>query len=197
MKVELEKRFTIDASVEAAWSVLCDIEALAECMPGAAITEQLGENQYKGTVAVKVGPVNSTFGGTIDITEIDAACHSLSLAAKGRDRTGASNASMALTASVSAAEGGGAELVGNSEIKVMGKMANFGARMINGVADQLIERFLSNFTDRVVAAGEGTAAEEAAARVAEQPQSINAFALVWGMIADFFRRLFGRSKPTS
>ena len=194
MKVNLEKRFTIDAPVDASWTVLRDINTLAECMPGAAITDQTGDNQYKGTVSVKIGPVNSVFGGTIDITELDEAGHSMALSAKGRDKTGTSNAAMELKASVAEAEGGGSELVGISEIKVMGKMANFGARMINGVADQLIGQFLQNFANRVIAAGEGAAAEAAKAKVAEQPESINAFALLWAMIANFFRRLFGRKK---
>ena len=191
MQVKLEKKYTLDAPVDAAWNVLRDINTLAGCMPGASITEQTGDNQYKGTVAVKVGPVNTAFGGTIEVTELDESNHSMALSAKGKDKSGTSNASMLLTASVSAADGGGCELVGNSEIKVMGKMANFGARMINGVADQLINQFLTNFSNRVVAAGEGEAAQAAAAKVAEQPQALNPFAILWGMIAGFFRRLFG------
>ena len=186
MQVSLEKRHRVDAPVEAAWAVLKDIEVVAGCMPGAKITEKTGDNQYKGNVSVKVGPVQSAFGGTID-----EATHSMSMSAKGKDRSGTSSATMLLTASVSADEDGGSLLVGNSEIKVMGKMASFGARMINGVADQLIAQFLENFSNRVLAAGEGAAAEEAAGKVAEQPQAVNALALLWGMITGFFRRLFG------
>lgn len=192
MQVKLEKRYAIDAPVAAAWNVLRDLNTLAECMPGASITEQTGDNQYKGTVSVKVGPVQSAFGGTIDVTTVDESTHTMALSAKGKDKSGTSNASMSLTASVLAAEGGGCELVGNSDIKVMGKMANFGARMINGIADQLIDQFLTNFSNRVVAAGEGEAAAAAAAKVAEQPQSLNPFALLWGLITRFFGRLFGR-----
>lgn len=194
MQVKLEKKFTIDAPPDAAWQVLRDINALAECMPGAKITEQTGDNAYKGSVSVKVGPVQSMFGGAIDITSMDESNHTMSLSAKGKDKTGTSNASMQLTASVSEAEGGGSELIGNSEIRVMGKMANFGARMINGVADQLINQFLTNFSNRVIAAGEGEAAEQAAQQVAEQPKELNAFALLWAMIAGFFRRLFGKKE---
>jgi carbon monoxide dehydrogenase subunit G len=191
MKVKLEKRYAIDAPVDAAWDVLRDINVLAECMPGASITGQTGDNKYTGKVSVKVGPVQSVFGGTIELTSIDESSHTLALDAKGKDQAGTSNASMQLTASVLAADSGGCELVGNSEIKVMGKMVNFGARMINGVAEQLIGQFLSNFSDRVLATGEGEAAAEAAQRVAEQPQQLNAIALLWGMITGFFRRLFG------
>ena len=59
-----------------------------------------------------------------------------------------------------------------SRVKVMGKMANFGARMINGVADQLIEQFLTNFSNRVLAAGEGAAAEAAATRASTATRSL-------------------------
>jgi carbon monoxide dehydrogenase subunit G len=193
MQVKLEKRHAIDAPVAAAWSLLSDIRLLAECMPGATITEETGDNQYKGTVKVKVGPVQTAFGGDIDVTSIDESNHTMSLSAKGKDKSGTSNASMQLTASVTETDSG-CELVGNSEIKVMGKMANFGARMINGVADQLIGQFLDNFSNRVLAEGEGEAAEKAAEQVAEQPQQLNAFALIWAMISGFFRRLFGSRK---
>ncbi len=192
MQVKLEKTYAIDAAPAASWQILRDIYLLAECMPGASITEQTGDNAYKGSVSVKVGPVQSVFGGDIEITVLDEANHTVSLSAKGKDKTGTSNASMELTASVRQAEGGGSELIGNSEIRIMGKMANFGARMINGVADQLIDQFLQNFSNRVVAAGEGAAAEQAAQQVAEQPKELNALSLLWGMIAGFFKRLFSR-----
>lgn len=192
MRVNLEKTHSVDAPPAAAWKILSDINVLAECMPGASITEQTGDSAYKGQVSVKVGPVHSVFGGTIDVTSIDAAARSMALSAKGRDKTGTSNASMSLTASVNETEAGGSELIGNSEITVNGKMANFGGRMINGVADQLIDQFLANFSNRVLAEGEGAAAEEAAQKVAEQPTELSAFGLFLGMIADFFKRLFGR-----
>lgn len=191
MQVKLEKKHEIDAPVEAAWSVLKDIEVLAECMPGASITEQTSDNQHKGAVKVKVGPVEAVFGGTIDITSIDEAAHSITLSAKGRDKSGSSSATMALTASVTALATGGCELIGNSDIKVQGKMASFGSRMINQISEQLIQQFLQNFSNRVMAAGEGEAAQEAATKVAEQPKELNALALMWSVIVDFFRRLFG------
>ena len=47
-----------------------------------------------------------------------------------------------------------------------------------------------------VASGGSAAAEEAAQKVAEQPKDLNALALLWAMIAGFFRRLFGRKETT-
>lgn len=190
MQVKLEKTHTIDAPAAAAWRIMQDINALAECMPGASITEQSEDGSYKGNVSIKVGPVQSVFRGTIRIVELDEASRTIALSAKGKDKTGTSNATMELTASVVERDGG-CDLIGNSEIKVLGKMANFGARMINGVADQLIAQFLENFSNRVLAAGEGASADEAAEKVAEQPKDLNALALIWSVIAGFFKRLFG------
>ncbi len=190
MQVKLEKTHAIAAPSAAAWQVMQDINALAECMPGASIGERADDGSYKGNVSVKVGPVQSVFKGTIRVIEQDDAERRISLSAKGKDRTGTSNAAMELTASV-VDTADGCELIGNSEIKVLGKMANFGARMINGVADQLIAQFLENFSNRVLAAGEGSAAEAAAEQVAEQPQDLNVLALLWTTIAGFFRRLLG------
>lgn len=190
MQVKLEKTHAIAAPSATAWQVMQDIHALAECMPGASITEQSDDGSYKGNVSVKVGPVQSVFKGQIRVTERNDTERRISLSAKGKDRTGTSNATMELTASVTDTADG-CELVGNSEIKVLGKMANFGARMINGVADQLIAQFLENFSNRVLAAGEGSAAEAAAEQVAEQPRDLNVLALLWTTIAGFFRRLLG------
>jgi carbon monoxide dehydrogenase subunit G len=188
MQVRLEKRYEISAPPAAAWVLLSNIREVARCMPGAAITEQTGDNQYKGTVSVKVGPMQSAFGGTIHVTELDEQAFSMALSARGRDRTGTSNATMELTASLVAVEGG-CELIGHSQVKVMGRMANFGARVINGVADQLIDQFLTNFSRKVIAeSGEGAEAAEAA-----QPGALNPFALLWGMVKSFFGRLFGGS----
>ena len=56
MEVKLDKRYPVAASVDQAWAVLRDIRAVAACMPGAQITEQIDETHFKGTVKSKVGP---------------------------------------------------------------------------------------------------------------------------------------------
>ena len=57
MKVQLEKTFPLPASADAAWAVLRDVEAVAACMPGAAITERLDDRHYKGTPPERPGIV--------------------------------------------------------------------------------------------------------------------------------------------
>lgn len=197
MQVKLEKQFPIDAPAARAWELLRDIKAVAECMPGAEITEQVDENNYKGQVKVKVGPASMHFKGDIEVMGVDADKREIRLLGKGADVKGTSSATMDLTASVEEVDGK-AELVGVSEISVTGKMASLGGRMMTQVSDQIIKQFAGNFANRVMALGEGEEAEAAAAAVAEQPKEINGLAFVWSVIVGFIKDLFGgRSKQAN
>jgi len=191
MKVNLEKVFPIDGPADNAWRLLQDIPEMASCMPGAEITEQVDESNYKGKVKVKIGPATAAFNGDIEIRNIDAEQCQLTMIGKGSDVKGTSTATMELTATIRDAGGGKCELVGVSEVTVTGKMASFGGRMMTQVSDQILKQFAANFSNKVVAMGSGSAAEEAAAKAAEQPKEINGLALTWSIIVGFFKSLFG------
>ena len=113
---------------------------------------------------------------------------------KGTDTSGASAATMNLTARVLDSGNGQCELVGVSDVSVSGKMANFGGRMMNQVSEQILKQFGDNFATRVIAMGEGDAAEQAAVAVAQQPKELNALALIWHALLGFFKSLFGGGK---
>lgn len=104
---------------------------------------------------------------------------------------------MDLNASVRVGEDGKVELVGLASITVSGKAANFGGRMMTQVADQILNQFGKNFDNNVIAMGEGGAAEEAAAKVAEQPKELNGLAFAWSLFIGFFKNLFGKKSSRS
>lgn len=191
MKVEINKVFPIDAPSSNAWTFLQDIPSVASCMPGAEITEQVDDSNYKGKVKVKVGPATMAFKGTISVQGIDADKREMKIQGKGQDLKGTSSATMDLTANIRDAEDGKCEVVGVSEITVIGKMASLGGRMMNQVADQILDQFGANFVNNVIAMGEGAVAEEAAEKAAEQPKELNGLGLVWNLLVGFIKSLFG------
>ena len=67
MEVVIEKQYPVSAGIPAAWAVLSDMHALASCMPGAQITEDIDATHFMGSVRVKVGPAVAAFAGTIEI----------------------------------------------------------------------------------------------------------------------------------
>jgi carbon monoxide dehydrogenase subunit G len=218
MNVTLEKSFPLPGSAEIAWQILCDVEAVAGCMPGARITERIDEQHYKGTVSVKFGPASMSFRGEIEVKSVDAANRTLVLLGKGTDSTGSSGASMDLTASIAAVDDHNCTLNGNSTVSVSGKAASFGGRMMGSVADQVLKQFAANFGARVAQlratpdadaananhasssgpAGAAIAGSTAAGAASSgipmapsEPSQLNAFSLLWGMIRDWFKSLFG------
>jgi carbon monoxide dehydrogenase subunit G len=196
MKVNLEKTFPMPVAANVAWRLLQDIEAVAACMPGAKITERVDDTHYKGTVTSRVGPATLSFNGTIEVLEVDPANMTLRMVGKGTDRSGSSGASMDLTARIETADDDKSNLIGNSEVSMTGKAATFGGRMIVPVADQILKQFAGNFAKRVEEIGGEAPAQSRTGQQAEVPAppetSLNALALLWGVIKDAVRRLFGK-----
>jgi carbon monoxide dehydrogenase subunit G len=167
MEVKLDKKYPVAATVEQAWAVLADVRATAACMPGAQITEQTDDTHYKGMVKSKVGPATMTFNGTIEVLELDAATRTLRMLGSGADKAG-SSASMDLTARMVPAEGGGSVLEGEAVVKVNGKLAQFGNRLLVPVADAMLAQFADRFR-AAAAAVQATEAQAAAPADAAAP----------------------------
>lgn len=198
MKVQLEKTFPMPASADTAWGLLQDVEGVASCMPGAAITERIDATHYKGTVAVKFGPASMAFRGEIEVLTLDPATRTLRLVGKGTDNTGGSGAAMDLTARIVAVDAASCQLVGNSEVSMSGKAAAFGGRMMGSVADQVLKQFAGNFASRVQAkqaAAPSAPAASAAPSATLTPAAsvgpqLNGVALAWAVLKDWARSLF-------
>jgi carbon monoxide dehydrogenase subunit G len=195
MKVQLEKSFPLPATADAAWVLLQDVEAVAGCMPGARITERVDESHYRGTVTVKLGPASLAFRGEVEVREVDPAARALRLVGRGTDTTGTSGAGMDLHARIEAVDAASCRLQGNAEVSVSGKAATFGGRLMQGVADQVLQQFVANFSARLpaVQAGEAVVAESAAASV-QAPPTLNGLALLWAMVRDWFHQLFAAKR---
>lgn len=195
MKVQLEKSFPLPATADAAWVLLQDVEAVAGCMPGARITERVDESHYRGTVTVKLGPASLAFRGEVEVREVDPAARALRLVGRGTDTTGTSGAGMDLHARIEAVDAASCRLQGTAEVSVSGKAATFGGRLMQGVADQVLQQFVANFSARLpaVQAGEAVVAESAAASV-QAPPALNGLALLWAMVRDWFHQLFAAKR---
>lgn len=202
MNVTLEKTFPMPASAQTAWLLLQDIEGVANCMPGARITERTDAQHYKGSVAIKFGPASMSFRGEVEVKTVDAASHTLRLIGKGTDSTGSSGASMDLTARIEPVNETSCNLVGNSEVSMSGKAAAFGGRMMNSVADQVLKQFAANFAAKLQAMPPGAGGADSSsasasavpAAAAQQPSQLNALALGWVVFMDWLKSLFSAKK---
>ncbi len=200
MEVSLTKQYPLAVQADQAWAVLRDLKAVASCMPGAELTEQVDERSYKGTVKVKVGPASALFGGLVEVLEVDEVNKRMSLRGKGADK-GGSSASMDLVATIEATPDGKSQLLGDAKVIVNGKFAQFGGRMMVQVSDVILAQFVENFrasaanvsTDSELAAAslDGAVATPAAPTAPARQTELNGLAILWSLIKGWFKGLLG------
>ena len=144
----IKNEFEVAEPVEKVWQFFDNIPQVAACLPGAELTEDLGDDKYKGTVAVRMGPVRLQFAGTADITERDEAARRVVVHASGADEKGRGQASMVVTATLTRASRG-TKVGVTQDLQLSGAAAQYGRGMIGDVTAVLMRDFSANMQDRI------------------------------------------------
>src|SRR5271155_1970384 len=150
----IKNEFEVAEPVEKVWQFFENIPQVAACLPGAELTEDLGEEKYKGKVAVRMGPVRLQFAGTADITERNEAAKRVVVHAAGADEKGRGQASMVVTATLAKA-GRGTRVGVTQDLQLSGAAAQYGRGMIADVTTVLMRDFSANLQDRIARADRG------------------------------------------
>ena len=137
--MRIENDMHVSASMEEAWALLTDIPAIAPCLPGAKLIDQDGDT-YEGTMKVKVGPIVAEYSGTATVVEMNATDRTVKLTASGRDKRGAGNASADIFASMVEDDGGTTVSIA-TDLKVAGKVAQFGRGAMADISKKLLGQF--------------------------------------------------------
>ncbi len=149
--MKIEHEFTVSVPIDRAWAVLTDLEGIAPCMPGAQLTGVDGD-VYSGKVKIKVGPVVSQYAGTVKFLEKDDDNYRAVIDAKGRDSRGAGNASAAITAQLRP-DGDRTHVSVDTDLKITGRIAQFGSGMIKEVSTKLLGQFVASLEEKLLADG--------------------------------------------
>src|ERR671916_3018962 len=163
--MKLEQSFEVDAPIEQVWAALIDLEKVAPCLPGAAITGHDEEGTYRGEFQVKLGPTTAAYRGTIRIESADADSHTATLAARGTDKRGQGGASATIVNALHPTDGGGTRVDAVTDFTITGRLASFGrGGMIKDISNRLLRDFPGCLQQRLAAEPAGAmTADEAAA----------------------------------
>src|SRR3954449_12752639 len=145
--MNLENEFTVPVPVDEAWQVLLDVERMAPCMPGAALTSVNGD-EFTGTVKVKVGPITVTYNGEAKFLSKDDATHRAVIEAKGKESRGSGTAGATVTTQL-VGEGSTTKVRVESDVNVTGRPAQFGRGVMAEVAAKLIDQFAKCLEDEI------------------------------------------------
>lgn len=144
--MELNGETLIAAPRERVWAALNDPDVLAACIEGVERLERAGENRFEGTMNAKVGPVRAKFTGAVELSEIDAPN---AYVISGEGKGGVAGFAKG-KASVRLEDApGGTRLAWQASSTVGGKLAQLGARLIEGTAKAYAESFFAAFKARV------------------------------------------------
>ena len=186
--MKLENRFSVPVPVDDAWQVLLDVERIAPCMPGATLTGTEGDT-FTGTVKVKVGPINLTYGGKASFVSKDEATHVVLIQASGSQTRGTGTAKALITCRLIDREGS-TEVEVDTDLNVTGKPAQFGRGVLADVSGKLVDQFAACLSDEIGAGiPAAVVAPPAAPRLVTAPPAAEAIDLLGTAGAPVLKRL--------
>lgn len=151
--------FIVNRPIDITWPVLTDVQRIALCMPGAELQEVDGDI-FRGVVKVKLGVISTAFKGQASYVERDDLKHHAILKGSGRDTGGKGSAEALITASAFAIGGTQTRVVVETELRISGKIAQFGRGIMADVSKQLMSQFSDNLNLMLDLESAGSVEEE-------------------------------------
>ncbi len=141
------------------WAMFEDVERVAACMPGAALTEPPRDGQLVGRIAIKLGPMSATFAGAATLA-LDQAAYQGTIEGSGRDKLSATRAKGRIAYRLFELEGGAATRVAvEVAFSLAGPLAQFSrAGIVTDLAARLTAAFAENLQAQLDAETGGQAA---------------------------------------
>lgn len=148
--MKIANEFTVSAPIERAWDVLTDLDQVIPLMPGAQMVGHEGENVL-GKVKVKVGPATSEFSGKVHFVEQDRGQYRAVIDAQGKEARGTGNAAATVTAQLHDDGADRTRVVVDTDLKIVGKLAQFGSGMLQQVSEKLLGQFVDALETKLAA----------------------------------------------
>ncbi|WP_081007874.1 SRPBCC family protein [Comamonas testosteroni] len=140
MEIQGEKILTV--SREEVWRALNNPAVLQRSLPGCDTFEADGDNRYKVALQASVGPVRARFSGKLVLSDIVApTSYALSFEGSGGVAGFGKGSAQVVLDDVP----GGTRLRYSAQALVGGRLAQVGARLIDGVTKRMADEFFSRF----------------------------------------------------
>ncbi|MFM9049131.1 MAG: SRPBCC family protein [Actinomycetota bacterium] len=166
--MDLNNSFVVPADINTAWQTLLDVEAIAPCMPGATLESVDGDN-FTGSVKVKLGPVNMTYGGKARFLEKNEAEHKAVIEGTGKETRGSGTASALVTCQLVSEGSNQTRVDVVTDLTVTGKPAQFGRGVMQDVAGRIIEQFSANLAATMAAGAASSSASDSTGSATPTP----------------------------
>jgi carbon monoxide dehydrogenase subunit G len=133
----------IEAPREKVWEALNDAEVLKQCIPGCQEIDKASPTELNAKAVLKIGPVKATFAGKVTLSDLDPP-NGYTISGEGQ---GGVAGFAKGGAKVRLEPDGEDATILHYDVKadVGGKIAQLGARLIDGTAKKLAGEFFEKF----------------------------------------------------
>ena len=144
--MEIKGEYRIPASREKVFAALNDQAVLQACIPGCESLEKTSDTEMKAKVRMRIGPVSASFSGKVTLSDIDPPN---GYRISGEGQGGAAGFAKGGAVVTLREDAGDTLLNYNVDAQVGGKIAQVGARLIDGTAKKLADEFFGKFATMV------------------------------------------------
>lgn len=145
--MKLEGTYTFNAPRDLVWESLLNPDILANVLPGCEKLEKIGDNEFKGALKMKVGPVQGLFHGKVTLTDLDAPkSYNLQIDGQGAPGFVKGNGEVYLKV-----EGDTTVMNYTGEAQVGGRIANVGQRLMDSSAKAITRQALESLNKQIMA----------------------------------------------
>ena len=151
--MKIQNEIEVAALPDELFDILADVERVAPLLPGASLEGKEDDGTYAGTVRVKVGPITTSYRGTLRFRELDHDSHRAVMEAAADETHGQGNLEATITASVLGSDSKSV-LSLETDLDVRGKVAQFGRGALGNVSQRILDQFARNLESEVLSSGE-------------------------------------------
>jgi uncharacterized protein len=178
--VKIEGTYNLNAPRDDVWAAILEPEVLAAALPGAQELERVADNDYRGRMNIRVGPVQGLFSGRVTLSNLRP-LEGYDIAVDGKGAPGFVRGEGSLSLE---AQGEQTLLHYRGEIQVGGRLASIGQRLMESSCHALIRQSLESL-DRQIMARAGAPAGEPA----PSPEAPSELAFAAGMTRKMLEEL--------
>src|SRR3546814_432475 len=144
--MKIEGHNTIAAPKQVVWESLNNPEILRKAIPGCEELQQIASDAFEATVKIKVGPVSARFTGSVQLREINPP-HSYVIVGEGKGgAAGFAKGTVQVALSELPGQTPQSTVSYLIETQIGGKLAQIGARLIEGTTKSTADEFFRGLT---------------------------------------------------
>jgi len=144
--MDIKGEYRIAASRDKVFAALNDPDVLKACIPGCESLDKLSDTEMTAKVRLRIGPVTASFSGKVTLSDIDPP-NGYKIAGEGQGGVAGFAKGGAVVRLTD--DAGTTVLAYDVDAQVGGKIAQIGARLIQGTATKLADQFFGKFAESV------------------------------------------------